>query len=267
MSGKELQSTAGSDGSRAYVWLFRWGPWLVIAVGCALAVYGLATSGDAGVRITAITLGTFMILAGVALPRIIGEIALDAKGFKANVQGIDQLDPSALAAAVTEAAEKAIPDSYPHKEEFVRELAAKTVQTWGGPEALAGRWWAQLAANGDEPEKLDLVEMQVSGEDLIADIRRCNPEEQSERRWKFAGKVRGSFLFGMFYTTTPDINALSYGTIQLRREDPAATVWSGFYVRLEVKSGGDAWSSALEPVELSWQRLEPNYVAPAGEGA
>jgi hypothetical protein len=61
----------------------------------------------------------------------------------------------------------------------------------------------------------------------------------------------------MFYTTTPDINALSYGTIQLRREDPAATVWTGFYVRLEIQSGGDGWSSALEPVDLRWQRLEP----------
>jgi len=257
LSGKDLQSDTGFDGSKAYVWLFRWGPWLVVAVGCVLALYGLTAAGNIELRIAAVTLGAFMILAGVALPRIMGEIALDARGFKANVQGIDQLDPSALAAAVTEAAEKAIPDSYPHKDEFVRELAAKTVQTWGGPEALAGRWWAQLAPNDDEPEKLDLVELQVKGEDLVADIRRCQPQDQSERRWKFVGKIRGSFLFGMFYTTTPDINALSYGTIQLRREDPAATVWSGFYVRLEVKSGGEAWSSALEPVGLRWQRLEP----------
>jgi hypothetical protein len=205
-----------------------------------------------------------LTLAGVALPRIIGEIALDSSGFKANVQGIDRLDPSALAAAVTEAAESAIPDNYPRKEEFVRELAARTVQTWGGPDALAGRWWAQLSAHGNEPAKLDLVELQVSGEDLVADIRRCGPQDQDERKWQFTGKVRGSFLFGMFYTTTPDINALSYGTIQLRREDPAATIWTGFYVRLEIQSGGDGWSSALEPVELSWQRLEPKYAGASG---
>lgn len=219
--------------------------------------YALITSQAGGVRIAALTLGGLLVVAGVALPRIQGDVALDAHGFRAQIQGIDHLDPSALAAAVTEAAAEALPDNYPHKDEFVRELAAKTVQTWGNPEALAGRWWAHLGPYRDEPLKLDLVELKVQGEDLTADIRRARPADQSERRWRFQGKVRGSFLFGMFYTTTPDVNALSYGTIQLRRQDTAGTVWAGFYVRLEIGAVAEGWSTTLEPVDLRWERSEP----------
>src|SRR5262249_36752318 len=145
---------------------------------------------EGSVRIAALTLGSVLVVAGVAFPRIQGDFALDGHGFKARFQGIDHLDPSALAAAVTEAAAEALPDNYPHKEEFVRELAARTVQTWGNPEALAGRWWAHLGPYRDEPLKLDLVELRVRGEDLTADIRRARPPEQSERRWQFQGKVR-----------------------------------------------------------------------------
>lgn len=228
-------------------------------LGMTIVAFGILTSEEQdSIRIASITLGAILTVTGVALPRMMGEITFDAHGFKTTIQGIDQLDPSAVAAAVTEAAEQAVPDSYPHREEFVRELAAKTVQSWGNTEALAGRWWAILATHHDEPEKLDLVELQVKGEDLVAEIRRCQPDNQQQRRWRLVGKVRGSFLFGMFYTTTPDVNALSYGTIQLRREDVAATVWSGFYVRLEIQSGGADWSSKLEPVNLRWQRLEPD---------
>jgi hypothetical protein len=200
-----------------------------------------------------------LALAGVALPRVTGEIALDARGFKANMQRIDQVDPSALAAAVTEAAERTIPDSYPEKAHVVRELASTAVQAWGNPDGLAGRWWAQLAAHSGEAPKIDVVELRVDGEDLTAEIRRAEPREQTDRRWRFVGKVRGSLIFGMFYTVTPDVNALSYGTIQLRREDPAATKWSGFYVRLDIQPGGSGWSTKLEPIAISWQRTEPIY--------
>jgi hypothetical protein len=255
-------TTNGNSGvptgpTRAYAWSFRLGPWLLVGLGLVLVVYGCVVSTETELRATTITLGSLLAVAGVALPRVRGDIALDSRGFRAKIEGIEQLDPSALAAAVAEVAEEAIPDDYPGKDELVRTFAVKAVQTWGDPATLAGTWWARLAPHAGEPGKLDRVELQVSGEDLVADIRRVQPVDQSDRRWRFAGKVRGSFLFGMFYTTTPDINALSYGTIQLRRQDPAATVWSGFYIRLEIRSVGEGWSKSLEPISLEWRRLQP----------
>jgi len=70
-------------------------------------------------------------------------------------------------------------------------------------------------------------------------------------------KIRGNFIFGMFFTLTPDINALSYGTIQLHRENIEGTLWKGFYVRLEINSSEGKWSEILDPIPYTWQRLHP----------
>src|SRR5437868_2726944 len=115
----------GARTSRAYTWTFRWGPWLVAALGIALAAYALAADDTSAFRIACLTLGSVLCVAGVALPRVIGEIALDAHGFKANMASIERVDPSALAAAITEAAEATIPDEYPRKAAVVRELTAR----------------------------------------------------------------------------------------------------------------------------------------------
>jgi len=51
--------------------------------------------------------------------------------------------------------------------------------------------------------------------------------------------------------------AMSYGTIQLCRNDRAGTIWAGFYVRMQIDAGL-SWSKDLERIDMRWQRLRPS---------
>lgn len=167
-----------------------------------------------------------------------------------------------VASLVTEVASNVIPDSTPGKPRIVQELATEAVHAWDVQASMSGTWWAVLEAHKGRPQKIDLLEATITGEDVRASISRVEPQAQSGRKWEFVGKVRGGYLFGMFYTTTPDLSAMSYGTIQLSRQDRSGTVWSGFYVRMQLEAGL-SWSKDLDRIDMRWQRRRPTPPAPS----
>jgi len=248
----------GSDSPRSFQLLDRLGPWMLALVGLGLIAFALLTSQQVGFRLAALVLGVGALVGGLVLHRA-SRVALGPRdGFSADLQNVlDRNAAPGFAAAVKEAATRTIPDGTPDKLRIVQDTVIETMHTLSIAASLSGTWWAVLEAHKDRPRKVDLVEATVSGEDVTATIRRVSPDEQSGRRWDFVGKVRGGYLFGMFYTTTPDLAALSYGTIQLRRASDAGTEWTGFYVRLQVVSGNPGRPNELEPIKMCWQRDRP----------
>lgn len=197
----------------SYLRLIRFGPWALCLFGLVLLVSGLSVDRPVALQIALAMLGTGCFAGGVLLPRIKGIVSMSKSGIEADVLPAADLDRT-IAAVAADVARKAIPDEDPQKHRRVQEFIDDARQTWAGTGTLAGTWWALICAHGEEPEKLDLVTLVPSDEDLQAAVRRTRPEDQNQRRWEFVGKVRGNFIFGMFFTSTPDINALSYGTIQ-----------------------------------------------------
>lgn len=242
--------------TKHYLWLIRFGPWALSILGAFLLLFSLFADRDATLLIPVLVVGAVFIVTGMLLPRAEGAISMTKTGIEAKVQPVRDLEAT-VAEVATSAAEKAIPNDDPEKDRRVQEVVADAVQSWGGAGTLAGTWWCVIPPYREEPEKIDLVDLRPAGENLVAKVRRTKPVSQDQRRWEFVGKVRGNFLFGMFYTQTPDINALSYGTVQLYRENAEGTAWGGFYVRLEINAHRDGWSEQLEPIPLSWTRSSP----------
>ncbi len=251
-----------ADLPRAYVFMLRFGPWAISLFGFTLVLAGLFSQRPAAIVALLLIMGTGCVVLGIVLPRTSGPLSLGRDGVEVGIQPLRDLDVSAfpsgtIAAVVTDVAEKTIPDTDPNKDRLVQGFVSHALQVWTGTGNLAGLWWQAIPAHGDEPYKLDAIDLHPRGEDLSGDLSRVIPTIQSSRRWEFVGKVRGSLIFGMFFTKTPDVNALSYGTIQLHRINEAGTIWEGFYVRLEIDASGGSWLERLEPIPMSWSRERP----------
>jgi hypothetical protein len=107
---------------RSYAWPILLGPWACSVIGVVVLGFGLLVNSPSQVRITELVLGAALIVAGTLMPRITGALELGATGFKGQVDSI----PLALVLA-HRAAENAIPEDEPDRDERAREAAKRAV--------------------------------------------------------------------------------------------------------------------------------------------
>jgi hypothetical protein len=120
-SGEEHSQPEGPF-RRAYAWPILWGPWVTSITGLVLLVFGMTVNSPVPVRVTALGLGPLTVVAGLLLPRMQGALELSATGFKGQISGI----PAALMIA-RRAAENAIPEDVPNRDELAEEAAQRAV--------------------------------------------------------------------------------------------------------------------------------------------
>jgi hypothetical protein len=111
---------------RSYRWLLLYGPWGLAVIGAALVGIGLFADRPGEVALSAIGFGAAMLIAGVLLPRMHGQLEVGPSGVKGAVSGI----PEALmlaAATAKQVAEETIPADEPNKEQKVNEAIGRTI--------------------------------------------------------------------------------------------------------------------------------------------
>lgn len=115
--------------------------------------------------------------------------------------------------------------------------------TWGA--SVAYKWyrstkslltgtWLQII-NDEGIEKQDEVFCRQVGDNLSGTIKRTQPDDQSQKRWKFIGRIHGEKVFIIFWSANPRVNPDSYGTIQ-------------FHVKSDVELHGLYVKAVNEPV-------------------
>lgn len=67
--------------------------------------------------------------------------------------------------------------------------------------------------------------------------------------------MQGSLLYGVFFSK--DASDLSYGTIQLHKDNELGTIWRGTYSRVHLSSGSEGWTERVFHIPLTWQREAP----------
>jgi hypothetical protein len=145
---------------RAYAWPILLGPWACAVVGLVILGFGLLVNSPSQVRITELVLGAAMVFAGTLMPRMTGPLELGAAGFKGQVDSI----PMALALA-HRAAENAIPEDEPDRDERAKEAAERAV--------LDLAFW-------DELGRIPLADWDYVMFDLWKRERRRRPEPPDE---------------------------------------------------------------------------------------
>jgi hypothetical protein len=115
---------------RAYRWPLLYGPWVLGLIGLVMIGVGLFVDRPGQVALTSIGFGAAMLIAGVLLPRMQGQLELGPSGVKGAVHAL----PAAfMAAAVTTArkvAEETIPEDEPEKERKVNEAVGRAANYW-----------------------------------------------------------------------------------------------------------------------------------------
>lgn len=144
------------------------------------------------------------------------------------------------------------------------------VLTWGyevirsswrwsrGP--MRGRWYQVIPSFKDQPRKVDEVVCRHSGRTVTASIRRRVPADESHRSWRFEGQTQGNLLYGIFFSR--DASEISYGTIQMHKQDEFGNVWRGTYCRLRLRATATSWKEELPHIPLEWDRKIPPDVTP-----
>jgi hypothetical protein len=88
--------------------------------------------------------------------------------------------------------------------------------------------WIQLINDGDVI-KQDEVTCRQLGYDISGYIKRKEPNDQIQKKWKFIGRIHGEKVFIVFWSLDHRINPDSYGTIQLHVKSDVEL--RGFYTK------------------------------------
>jgi hypothetical protein len=115
---------------RSYRWLLLYGPWALGFIGLLMVAVGLFVDRPGEVALTSIGFGSAMVIAGVLLPRMRGQLEFGPGGVKGAVEGLPQA--LMLVEVAREAAEQAIPADEPDKERKVNEVVGHTVSGLAG---------------------------------------------------------------------------------------------------------------------------------------
>ena len=115
---------------RSYRWPLSYGPWALGIIGLILIGVGLFADRPGEVALAAIGFGAGMVLAGVLLPRMHGQLELGPSGVKGAVQGLPEALMVTAAMTAREVAEATIPADEPEKERKVNEAVGRVVTDW-----------------------------------------------------------------------------------------------------------------------------------------
>jgi hypothetical protein len=117
----------------------------------------------------------------------------------------------------------------------------------------SGRWEQVIYDENGKIVKKDEVACRQIGDSLSGEIHRFDPSEQNSKKWKFKGKIKGNFFFGMFWAIDVRTNPKSYGTLQLYITN--ANLMKGFYVKLQDVPDETKFSQELKQVRFEWKRI------------
>ena len=120
---------------------------------------------------------------------------------------------------------------------------------------MSGVWWQVIPSFGQEPDKLDRITCRHTAMSVSAEIHRTDPASQTHRSWRFEGRVQGNLLYGVFFSK--DAADLSYGTIQLHKDNAMGTLWKGTYSRVHLSAEKKGWTETVPHVPLEWRREAP----------
>jgi hypothetical protein len=105
---------------------------------------------------------------------------------------------------------------------------------WPGPpseeaemESLAGSWEERIYDSRGNVIKRDIITLNQEGDQITGDIQRIAPGEQSQRRWKLAGKVIGRDFLAIFWSENPDV--VSHGCWHLQYTSDS--LFTGYYLK------------------------------------
>jgi hypothetical protein len=115
---------------RSYRWPLSYGPWALGIIGLILIGVGLVADRAGEVALAAIGFGAGMVIAGVLLPRMHGQLELGPSGVKGAVQGLPEALMVTAAMTAREVAEATIPAEEPEKERKVNEAVGRLVTDW-----------------------------------------------------------------------------------------------------------------------------------------
>jgi hypothetical protein len=115
---------------RSYRWPLSYGPWALGIIGLILIGVGLVADRPGEVALAAIGFGAGMVIAGVLLPRMHGQLELGPSGVKGAVQGLPEALMVTAAMTAREVAEATIPAEEPEKERKVNEAVGRVVTDW-----------------------------------------------------------------------------------------------------------------------------------------
>lgn len=115
--------------------------------------------------------------------------------------------------------------------------------------AYTGIWRGEIIDQSGAVEKEDEYHFRHRGELVQGDIYRLAPPNQSHRRWKMYGRIRGRDFFALFWSN--DQNVLSYGCWYLHQTSDFE--FNGYYLRLvEGQSGVN-----VNPIKLRLTKTKP----------
>jgi len=121
---------------------------------------------------------------------------------------------------------------------------------------MNGTWTQEIPPCGGELNKTDIVMCDHEGDAVSGFIRRILPESQRARKWRFAGRQRGSCVFGVYWPHEEDASgvALEHGTFHLSLRDD--TVLEGALVSASAvdRESGPEGQSNLQTVTVKWIR-------------
>jgi hypothetical protein len=114
---------------RAYRWPLLYGPWALGLIGLVMIGVGLFVDRPGPVAVTSTGFGAAMIIAGVLLPRMQGQLELGPGGVKGAVH---PLPTAFMVATVTalEVAEETIPADEPDRDRKVDEAVGRVASQW-----------------------------------------------------------------------------------------------------------------------------------------
>lgn len=170
---------------RAYRWPLLYGPWALGVIGLVMIGVGLFVDRPGGVALTSIGFGAAMLIAGVLLPRMQGQLELGPSGVKGAVHG---LPAPFMVATVTarEVAEETIPADEPDRDRKVNEAVGRVASHWVPLWNL--RMFLDSPIRGDEAvwageglRQLLASEREWTQEDWFAWLRAKRQEEKLRR--------------------------------------------------------------------------------------
>jgi len=115
---------------RSYRWPLSYGPWALGTIGLILIGVGLFADRPGEIALAGIGFGAAMVIAGVLLPRMHGQLELGPSGVKGAVQGLREALMVTAAMTAREVAEATIPADEPDKERKVNEAVGRVVTDW-----------------------------------------------------------------------------------------------------------------------------------------
>jgi hypothetical protein len=107
-----------------------YGPWALGIIGLILIGVGLFADRPGEIALAGIGFGAAMVIAGVLLPRMHGQLELGPSGVKGVVQGLPEALMVTAAMTAREVAEATIPADEPEKERKVNEAVGRVVTDW-----------------------------------------------------------------------------------------------------------------------------------------